>query len=383
MPLRNALKGIRILDLTSNLPGPFATQILGDMGAEVIKIENLGGDQTRHYPPFMETESVIFLLLNRNKRSIAVDLKTKEGLEIFYRLAKTADIVFEGFRPGTADRLQVGFDHIKQIQPRIIYCSLTGYGPNDTRAGHDLNYLGVSGILHITGPREQPMAPGVQIGDIGGGALPAVISILAAILQKGDYPQHLHVSMTDQLIPWLSVAAATFLAGLDEPKRETHFLSGFQPFYRIYRTKDRHYLSFAPLELKFWKNFCLAVDKPELADKQFDTETLNSLLPQVFGQRKMAEWLTIFAEYDVPGAPVLTIKEALKERNAICYINHPSVGRIPIIKSPFIRGDVKISPPPTLGEDTYSILNELGYSLEDVKNFKNKRICGNIPSLDH
>lgn len=375
MPLRNTLKGIRILDLTSNLPGPFATQILGDMGAEVIKVENLNGDRTRHYPPFIGNESMVFSLLNRNKRSISLDLKAKKGLEIFYKLVTTADVIIEGFRPGTADRLQIGYDSIREIQPKIIYCSLTGYGPNDTRAGHDLNYLAMSGVLHITGPRERPIPPGVQIGDIGGGALPAVISILAALYQRKNEAQYIHVSMTDHLISWLSIVAATYLVGLGEPEREDHFLSGFQPYYRIFGTKDNQFLSFAPLEYKFWKNFCEAIGQPELEEKQFDTDHLNSILPSIFGQRSLGEWMELFEKNDVPGAPILTVKEALNARKAITLINHPSVGKIPLIKSPYIIDEGIVSPPPRLGEDTRSILEEIGYSQDDVEIFEKKGIC--------
>ena len=154
LPLRQCLKGIRILDLTNNLPGPLATQILGDFGADVIKIESPQGDNVRHYPPFLETESVTFLLLNRNKRSISVDLKSEEGLLLFYELVKTSDVVLEGFRPGTTKRLKIDFETLKQMKSNIIYCSLIGYRPQDTRVGHDLNYVGEAGILHITGPKE-------------------------------------------------------------------------------------------------------------------------------------------------------------------------------------------------------------------------------------
>lgn len=375
MPLRQALSGIRVLDLTNNLPGPLASQILGDLGADVIKVESPQGDHIRYYPPFIDSESILFLLLNRNKRSIAVNLKTKEGLNLFYELVKTCDVVLEGFRPGTTKRMKIDFQTLKTLKENIIYCSLIGYDSQDTRSGHDLNYVGSSGILDLTGPKEVPTPIGVPIADIGGGTLPTVVSILAALWQRKEKAQNVTVRMTEQLIPWLSVVATTFLAGLGEPQREEHILSGYNAFYRLYSTKDNRYVSFAPLEAKFWNNFCIAIQKEELIGKQFDSDVCDVELPKIFLQKTQQEWTKWFADNDVPGAPVLTLSEVLTVNSRIQVIEHPKAGKVPLIASPFLNYDVKVQirPPPSLGEHTREILTEIGH-LKDYKRLKNQGV---------
>jgi len=376
MPLRKALSGVRILDLTSNLPGPLAAQILGDFGADVIKVESPQGDNVRHYPPFIETESVIFLLLNRNKRSIVLNLKTEEGLKLFYELVKTSDVILEGFRPGTAKRMKVDFDTLKSIKHDIIYCSLIGYDINDTRSGHDLNYVGEAGILNITGPKETPTPIGVPIADIGGGALPAVISILAALVNRKANPQYLCVKMTEQLIPWLTVVASSYLAGLGEPQREDHTLSGYNPFYRLYRTKDdnERYITFAPLETKFWLNFCKAIGREDLRGKQFDFETCEKELPQIFSEKTQSEWTQCFADHDIPGAPVLSVGETLSDKSRLQRIKHIRAGEVDIFVSPYYERDkeIQIRPPPLLGQHTKEILKDIGFF--DLKDLEQKGI---------
>jgi crotonobetainyl-CoA:carnitine CoA-transferase CaiB-like acyl-CoA transferase len=378
MPLRNSLSGIKILDLTSNLPGPMATQILGDMGADVIKIESLTGDNTRYYPPFIESESVVYLLLNRNKRSFSLNLKKKEGLLIFYELVNNSDVVIEGFRPGVTKRLGIDFNTLKEIKSNIIYCSVIGYKDGEDTPGHDLNYTGSAGILHLTGPKDMPVNPGVPIGDIGGGSLPTVISVLAALFQRRNTPQLLTVSMTEQLIPWTTIAATTYLANLGDPEREEHTLSGYIPFYRIFRTKDKDnkFISFAPIERKFWINFCKAINREDLIPKQFDFDLLNSELHKIFSQKSQTEWKEWFTEHDVPGGPILTIEEVFEDKSRLWRLKHSKIGFIPSIASPYLDGEAEIKPPPVLGEHTKEIISQIGMKTEYTRLKKEEIVNG-------
>ena len=252
MPFRSILSGNRILDLTTNLPGPLATQILGDFGADVIKVESLLGDPIRNYPPFIESESTLNILLNRNKRSIALNLKSPEGLDIFYQLVKTCDVIITSFRNPSIEKLKIDFPSLTKINPKLIYCHLTGYRrfnnqAGQDQAGHDINYLGEIGILNLTGPKKKPIVPGVPIADIGGGSLPTVITVLGGLMKRNtgyDKPQFFDIAMTEHMIPWLTVAATEYLANLEDPERELHALSGYVPWYTIYQTKDERFVTF-------------------------------------------------------------------------------------------------------------------------------------------
>ncbi len=362
MPLRDTLKGITVLDLTTNLPGPLATQMLGDFGANVIKIESLIGDPVRYYPPFIDQESQLNLLLNRNKRSIAIDLKQRAGLDIFNKLVKTTDIVIVGFRPSTVKKLKIDFETLCEINPSIIYVQLTGYGSKDNRVGHDLNYIGEAGILNLTGPEEHPIVPGVPIADIGGGSLPTVITVLGALLKRTEKAQYFDISMVDHLFPWLSVVAAEYLAGLGEPQRTLHALSGYIPWYRIYETKDKKFVSFAPLEAKFWENFCQAIGRDDLIDKQYNLELCDEILPKIFLSRSTDEWEEIFVQFEIPGGLILTLEESFKKQGIINKLEHHELGEVNLISSPYLNRDS--SPiyefPPILGQHTEEILTELG-----------------------
>ncbi|PWI47869.1 hypothetical protein CEE45_09505 [Candidatus Heimdallarchaeota archaeon B3_Heim] len=377
MPLRSVLDGIRILDLTTNLPGPLASQILGDFGADVIKVESLVGDPIRHYPPFVDHESQLNLLLNRNKRSIAINLKQKEGLDIFYKLVETCDIVIVGFRPSTVRKLKIEYSVLSKINSKLIYCQLTGYGSTDNRVGHDLNYIGEAGILNLTGPKNYPVVPGVPIADIGGGSLPTVITVLGALLQRKDVPQYYDISMVEHLLPWLSVVAAEYIAGLGEPERTLHALSGYIPWYGVYQAKDQKFISFAPIESKFWKNFCNAVDRSDLIDKQHNLELCEEELPKIFSLRTTDDWTKLFVRFDIPGGEVLTLDSIFQKKARLTETNHPELGAIKLISSPYlnpkISHDYQVAP--SLGEHTREILEEIGMN-EDIERLMKKGVIG-------
>ncbi len=372
------LDNIRIIDMTYNLPGPFCTQILGDLGADVIKIEHKKGDTVRYYPPFVGGESLFYLLLNRNKRSFCIDITKSKGLEIFYNLIKTADVLIHNFLPRTADRLRVSYEKLKSINPSLIYCSISGYGQEGTWQnvpGHDLNYLSQAGILDVTGPKEHPSPPGVQIADIGGGALPAVISILAALIgraKNGGQGQSFDISMTHHVIPWLTIAAQTYFSDRATPKREEHFLSGYLPFYRLYHTKDDRHISFATLEVKFWNNFCTGLNRIDLMDKFLDFPYLEKELPKIFQERTSDEWEDFFLANHIPGCQILTIPEALnKYKESLFEVEHPTAGKITLF-SPVFGTRKDTLPPPLLGQHSREIMNELGYDDDQIEKYFSK-----------
>ncbi len=264
------LDGVRVLDFSTLLPGPLAGLILADAGAEVIKIERPGtGEEMRHYTPSFGDSSGNYALLNGGKRCITIDLKASDAVEKLTPLIQSSNVIIEQFRPGVMDRLGLGFDAVSKINPGIIYCSITGYGqtgPARDQAGHDMNYLARSGLLMMGGDDTgKPVIPPGLIADIGGGALPAVINILLALRQAETTGQgaHLDISMTDGLFAWSFWAQAeTTLTGI-APKPGNALLSGGSPRYQIYTTKDGQFMAAAPLEEKFWQNFCSILDIPE------------------------------------------------------------------------------------------------------------------------
>src|SRR5258708_7887537 len=265
--MTDALQGVRILDLSRMLPGPYCSMMLADLGAEVIKVEEPKiGDPTRHSPPTIDGRSAAFIQVNRNKKSIALDLKQPEGRAIFLKLASTADCVLEQFRPDVVDRLRVDYATVAEVNPRIVYCSLTGFGqngPHRERSGHDLNYLALSGVLGLTADeRGKPVIPGVQVADLAG-AMIAGFAILAALLARDrtNRGQYLDVSMFYVMLSMLPIPASYEFAGKTIPVGGKYVLSGQYPFYNIYQTSDGKYMTLGALEPKFWANFCRKVGR--------------------------------------------------------------------------------------------------------------------------
>lgn len=343
------LDGVRVLDLTRLLPGPYATQLLADLGAEVVKIEAPEtGDYARQMPPRTDDGTgAIFAAVNRGKQSVVLDLKTDDDTAAFYRLLEDTDVVIEGFRPGVADRLGVDYETVREHAPGIVYCSLTGYGqdgPYSDRAGHDLNYVGLSGLLEMTraDPESPPQIPGYPIADMAGG-LSAAFGIVSGLLSRelgNGTGTYLDVSMTDAVVSFSQAVSLPALLG-DEPRPGESLLTGGLPWYDVYESADGAHVTIAALEKRFWVAFCEAIDRPDLesvhgtADSA-ERDALRAELESIFADRTRAEWAGI-AGPDVPVEPVLSPTEALEhpQIDARGMVRRPRAGtEYPAIVSP-------------------------------------------------
>lgn len=368
------LAGLKVLDLSRLLPGPYATLVLADLGATVDKLEEPGsGDYTRHSPPVKDDTSALFLGLNRNKRSIGVDLKSPEGVQVLKQLVKHYDVLVESFRPGVLDRLGVGYETLSKENPRLIFCSISGYGntgPDRLKAGHDLNYIARSGALSYGGVEGgAPAMPGVQMADIGGGSLFAIIGILAALQErhttgKGRF---VDVSMTDGSLAFLHMhLAARMLMGPEGTPlaRGREALNGGYPCYGVYKTKDDRYLAVGSLEPKFFAGVCAAIERPELLSGAYDTgeqgKQIRAELEKVFASRTQAEWVAVFKPLDLCVEPVLEGDEVLKDPQLQARGLFAKEGEVMWLRTPLRFGDVPIKQPPTIGQHTAEILKECG-----------------------
>jgi crotonobetainyl-CoA:carnitine CoA-transferase CaiB-like acyl-CoA transferase len=386
MPL--PLEGMRVLDLTRLLPGPFGTMLLADMGADVIKVEEpRGGDYARFTPPFASSGMSMFHhIVNRNKRSIAVDLKQKDGRELVLELAGWAEVLVEQFRPGVMERLGLDYDTIREVNPSIIYCSITGYGqdgPYRDVAGHDLNYLGYAGILDATGHAGgPPVICGAQIADLAGGGMFSALSILMAYVHMkatGD-GQHLDVAMTDGCISWLAANTGELFTSGVAPRRGEQVLWGATPCYNVYEAADG-YMAVGALEGKFWKRTCELLGKPEYADMQFSFERYDEIFAWFrarFKEKTRAEWVEVFGDEDTCVSPVLNMSEMAEDpqvlhRQMVVEVDDDKLGRVNTLGIPFkfslTPGEIRSSAP-VLGEHTDDILAMLGCSLAEVERLR-------------
>jgi len=386
------LAGIRILDLTRLLPGPFATLVLADLGADVVKVEDpRGGDGLRSMPPLAGEQSGAFHALNRNKRSLALDLAHPDGAAAFLRLAERADAVIESFRPGVLARLGLGWEALHARSPRLVLCSITGYGqdgPYAARAGHDLDYCAISGVLAANGPPEAPLPLGVQVADLAGGAWPAAAGILAALVARGvdGEGRHVDVSMTEGALALLAMPLGMAAARGTPIARGRELLVGGAACYRVYRTKDERFVALGALEPKFFGAFCAAVGRPDLAGRQLEDGGAGPReeLEAIFAGRTRDEWAGFAARHDVCLAPVLEGDEPrmdpqLAARGAFVEIDTPWEGRaIPGVASPIrIRGvDAPRRPAPRLGEHGEAVLAEAGLSPEEIGSLRARGILG-------
>jgi crotonobetainyl-CoA:carnitine CoA-transferase CaiB-like acyl-CoA transferase len=375
-----ALGGLRILDLTRLLPGAFCSQILADLGAEVVKIEEpKAGDYNRTFPPMAKTESASFLLLNRNKKSLTLNLKTEAGKEIFNKLSLDADVVLEGFRPGVMDRLGLGFDVLAKTNPRLIYCAISGYGqdgPYRLMPGHDLNYMAIAGALQLFGTASGgPNVPGLSIADVGGGSLMALAGILAAVIARGrtGKGQFIDISMTDGAVSWLGLHGADHLFAGIEPRGGERPLIGQAPCYNVYRCADDRYVALGIIEPHFWKRFCNAVDAHDLIDEQWPTgaaaDRQFARLRTMFAGKPRDSWVRDLAKADIPFTAMNSMAEAfcdpqLVHRQMLLEVEHPLEGTIPQLGFPIKMSDTPCAiyaAPPQLGEHTDAILATMGY----------------------
>ena len=388
------LDGIRVLDLSRLLPGGFCSLLLADFGADVLKVEDTGmGDYIRWSPPYYEgahesARSALFLSLNRNKRSIRLDLKNERGREALLALVREYDVVLESFRPGVLDRLGVGYERMREENPGLVYCAISGYGqdgPKRDASGHDMNYLGLIGLLGLTGERGgAPVQAAGQIADLGGGALMAAFGILAALRERdGAGPgsaspgsgegQLVDVSMADGALSWLAMVAASYFADDAVPHRGDLPLAGSLVCYRPYECADG-WVTLGALEPKFWQGFCRGVDREDLIAAQFERpgSAAHEQVQEIFKSRTREQWEAFARENDCCLEPVLELDEALSSelvaaREMVVELDQPGAQR-PVrqlglpVKLARTPGDHARLPGPALGEHTEEVLLAAGYS---------------------
>jgi len=389
------LEGIRVLDLSRLLPGGFCSLLLADFGADVVKVEDTGmGDYIRWSPPYYEgvhdsAKSALFLSLNRNKRSIRLDLKSDGGREALLALVREYDVVLESFRPGVLDRLGVGYERMREENPGIVYCAISGYGqtgPRKSASGHDMNYLGLVGLLGLTGERGgEPVQAAGQIADLGGGALMAAFGILAALRERdggggrsgSGEGQLVDVSMSDGALSWLAMVAGAYFADGTVPRRGDLPLAGSLICYRPYECSDG-WVSLGALEPKFWQAWCRGVGREELTGKQFERpgSDAHAQVKEIFKGRTRTEWEAFAQEHDCCLEPVLELDEALdselvRAREMVVEIEQPGAERavrqlgVPV-KLGRTPGETARLPGPALGEHTEEVLRAAGYTEAEV-----------------
>lgn len=321
-----ALDGVEVLDLTLLLPGPLCTQILLDLGANVTKIEPPApGDYMSLWPPLAGSVSAMYLALNHGKQQLTLNLKDATDREKFLEMVAKADVVVEGFRPGVLDRLEVGYEQLRAVNPRVVLCSISGYGkdgPLSQRAGHDLNYQALAGVLSLSGgDAPSPPNPSLQVADTCGGSYAAAMLIMAALFERTttNVGQHIDVSMSEQLLPLMTTSFANASVENRDPQRDGELLSGGAPCYRTYRTADNQYFTVGALEPKFWHALAAAIELPELAETPHlvteQSEAISQRLIEVFASKTANEWTAIFAATDACCEKALEFNEVVSHEH--------------------------------------------------------------------
>jgi crotonobetainyl-CoA:carnitine CoA-transferase CaiB-like acyl-CoA transferase len=390
----SVLSSLKILDFSTLLPGPFATMWLADMGADIVRVEAPNRpDPGRTRPPIDGGVSAGHGHLQRSKRSVALDLKVPGSAEIVKRLVEDYDILLEQFRPGVMDRLGIGYESLSAVNPKLIYCALTGYGqtgPMKDRAGHDLNYLSLAGVMGTTGRADSgPVPAGVQIADVGGGSLPSVIGMLAAVIHRGQTGegQFVDVSMYDSSISWNCQVNPAYLVAGQEMRYEEGVLNGGF-FYDCYETSDGRHMSVGSLEPKFWIGLCESLGIPEVAVQVTEPgpgmKPVREAIANVFKTKTQKEWVEIFAKVDVCVEPVLFAGEALSHPHAIARDMIVDVPKPDGTMQKQTGAPIKFSKSPPvfkhigskMGEHTVDVLGAAGYSAAEIASFNEAGIFG-------
>ncbi len=372
----------RVLDLSRLLPGPYCSLILADFGAEVIRVEPPGGgDWTRYVPPLApDGQSVLFHAINRGKKSLTLNLKAEEGRAIFLRLMRTADVLLESFRPGVMERLGLGYDRLAEEHPRLVYCALSGYGPRGPyreRAGHDLNYIGLAGLLDLTGPRAgPPVVPGAPVADLAG-ALWAAVGILLALIdrERTGRGQRVDASLLGGALSLLPIAVS-HLQGGQPMARGASTLTGGVVCYNIYETADGEFVTLSALEPEFWAVFCRVVGREDWLDQQFAPAVPGNPtwegMRALFRTRPRKEWAEVMAGVDACCEPVYTLGEALDSPavQALGMVPPPGgAGLLPPLALSATPAP-ELRPAPAPGEHTADILGELGYDPDTIARWR-------------
>jgi alpha-methylacyl-CoA racemase len=380
------LAGVRVLDFSRLLPGPYCTMLLADLGAEVIKIETPRvGDYARFLPPELGLGGM-FEALNRNKKSVALNYRNPRGREAFLRLAQAADVLVESFRPGAVKRWGIDDEAVRAVNPRIVYCSLSGYGqsgPYRDRAGHDLNYIAVGGLLALNGAAGgPPIPPGVQIADLAGGML-AAIAILGALIgrQRTGAGAYLDVALIDAVVSWITPVVGGTLSQMPQtPERGRMALSGGLPCYNVYETADGKFISLGALEPNFWTAFCSATRREDLIARQFEPEAILEIAA-IFREGTRDEWLARFQGVEACVEPVnfpaeLNAHPQLKHRGLVEGDGEETRTGSPLRFS----AQPHSTPGPALGANTRELLGQAGLSDEELEELEAKEVIKTLPA---
>jgi alpha-methylacyl-CoA racemase len=388
--LAGALEGLKILDFSTLVPGPYATMYLADLGADVLRIKSgTRPDVVDFLPPFLPgTElSAVSAQLSRNKEVMTLNLKDPRAVDVIHQLLEEYDIIIEQFRPGVMAKLNLDYESLKKVNPRLIYCSLTGYGqtgPMRERAGHDINYIAMSGVASYSGKKESgPPLIGIQVADIASGSNNAIIGILSAVIyrERTGNGQHIDVSMTDGMIAFNSFMQGTsYLVNCKDIGMEENLLNGGS-LYDYYETQDRRYLSFGGVEPQFFKAFCRTIGRPELAAGGVEPENTAQIkeeISEILKTKTLDEWMELFNAADACVEPVLTLGEVLEgplvqERGMVVEVPGPNGTKVKQIGNPikFSKSfpQYRHTGIPLSEANTKAVMKNLGYSQEEIEEF--------------